>query len=152
MGTKDDKLKAFFNALCTSFAASIRALSLYPPEHPETRKKLGGFFQALDKYLQQRPALAMIFVNSEVVVENTPLPELSANLAKLIDLMESMKLQRILFNRGVSQEEVVQQMTRIYLRLLMQRTGGNRSEAARIAGLQRGYLRRLLEKYGMVPD
>ena len=108
MGTEDDKLKAFFNALCTSFAASIRALSLYPPEHPETRKKVGGFFQSLNKYLQQRPALTMIFVNGEVVVENTPLPEFSANLAKLIDLLESMKLQRILFNRGVSQDEVVQ--------------------------------------------
>jgi two-component system response regulator GlrR len=46
-------------------------------------------------------------------------------------------------------EEVVQHMTRIYLSLLMQRTGGNRSEAARIAGLQRGYLRRLLERYGI---
>jgi len=32
---------------------------------------------------------------------------------------------------------------------LIERTGGNRSEAARIADLQRGYLRRLLEKYGL---
>jgi DNA-binding NtrC family response regulator len=46
-------------------------------------------------------------------------------------------------------EEVVQHMTYIYLTLLMQHTGGNRSEAARIAGLQRGYLRRLLEKCGI---
>jgi DNA-binding protein Fis len=27
--------------------------------------------------------------------------------------------------------------------------GGNRYEAARVAGLQRGYLRKLLEKYGI---
>lgn len=46
-------------------------------------------------------------------------------------------------------EEVVQHMTRIYLELLMNKTGGNRSEAARVAGLQRGYLRKLLEKYGI---
>jgi DNA-binding NtrC family response regulator len=46
-------------------------------------------------------------------------------------------------------EEVVERMTRIYLELLMQKVGGNRSEAARVADLQRGYLRKLLEKYGV---
>lgn len=46
-------------------------------------------------------------------------------------------------------EALVDRMTEIYLRALMERTGGNRSEAARIAELQRGYLRRLLYKYGL---
>lgn len=44
-------------------------------------------------------------------------------------------------------ERVVEEMTRVYLRKVVERTSGNRSEAARIAQLQRGYLRRLLEKY-----
>ncbi len=46
-------------------------------------------------------------------------------------------------------EALVERMTRIYLGILIERCGGNRSEAARIAGLQRGYLRRLLTKYGL---
>jgi transcriptional regulator with GAF, ATPase, and Fis domain len=46
-------------------------------------------------------------------------------------------------------EFVVEEMTRIYLRKLIDKTSGNRSEAARIAELQRGYLRRLLEKYDL---
>lgn len=46
-------------------------------------------------------------------------------------------------------EELVDRMTRIYLEMLLEATGGNRSEAARRADLQRGYLRRLLEKYGL---
>ena len=46
-------------------------------------------------------------------------------------------------------ELVVDALTRIYLKKLIDKTGGNRSEAARIAELQRGYLRRLLEKYGL---
>jgi len=46
-------------------------------------------------------------------------------------------------------ELVVDALTREYLKQLIERTGGNRSEAARIADLQRGYLRRLLEKYGL---
>lgn len=46
-------------------------------------------------------------------------------------------------------ELVVDALTRAYLKKLIESTGGNRSEAARIADLQRGYLRRLLEKYGL---
>lgn len=46
-------------------------------------------------------------------------------------------------------EALIDRMTRIYLADLMKMTEGNRSEAARIAELQRGYVRRLLEKYGL---
>jgi DNA-binding NtrC family response regulator len=46
-------------------------------------------------------------------------------------------------------EALIDRMTRIYLSDLMTVTEGNRSEAARIAELQRGYVRRLLEKYGL---
>ncbi len=105
--TQDGKMKAFFTTLCSSFVANIRALSLYPPEHPETQKKVGEFLKALNTYLKQRPALTMLFINSEVVIENKPLPELSKNLAKLIDRFEAMKLQRLVFRKGVTQEEVV---------------------------------------------
>jgi putative nucleotidyltransferase with HDIG domain len=105
--TQDEKLKGFFTTICSSFVANIRALSLYPPEHPETQKKISALLKALNNYLSQRPSLTMLFINSEVVVENKPLPELSKNLAKLIDRFEAMKLQRLVFSKGVTQEEVI---------------------------------------------
>ena len=37
----------------------------------------------------------------------------------------------------------------MYLRSLMEHANGNQSYAARLAGLDRGYLRRLLAKYGL---
>src|SRR5690606_24746361 len=46
-------------------------------------------------------------------------------------------------------EALIDRMTRLYLSELMKNTQGNRSEAARISELQRGYVRRLLEKYGL---
>jgi putative nucleotidyltransferase with HDIG domain len=109
MGAKpqDDKLKAFFTTICSSFVANIRVLSLYPPEHPETQAKISALLKALNNYLKQRPSITMLFINSEVVVENKPLPEFSKNLAKLIDRFEEMKLQRLVFKKGVTQEEVV---------------------------------------------
>jgi len=48
--------------------------------------------------------------------------------------------------------EIVRLMTRVYLQMLMQHTGGNRSEAARLSGLQRAYLRRLLQAMGLAGD
>lgn len=46
-------------------------------------------------------------------------------------------------------EALIDRMTRLYLSELMKNTNGNRSEASRISELQRGYVRRLLEKYGI---
>jgi two-component system, NtrC family, response regulator GlrR len=42
--------------------------------------------------------------------------------------------------------ELVQRFTRSYLERLLRQTGGNQSEAARISGLERSYLGRLIDK------
>jgi transcriptional regulator with GAF, ATPase, and Fis domain len=46
-------------------------------------------------------------------------------------------------------EVVAEAFARSYLRALLARTGGNQSEAARISGLERSYLGKLLAKYGI---
>jgi DNA-binding NtrC family response regulator len=45
--------------------------------------------------------------------------------------------------------EVVERFTRAYLARLLRQTGGNQSEAARVSGLERSYLGKLLEKLGL---
>ncbi len=48
------------------------------------------------------------------------------------------------------QKEVfAEQFQRVYLRALLLSTGGNQSAAAKISGLDRAYINRLLQKYGM---
>jgi len=113
-GAQDKKLNTFYRDLCVSFVGSLRALSLYPEDHPETGKKLSGFFQRASKFLEQRSTLSLIFVGGEIVVENTPLPELSNTLAQFIGRMENMKLQRITFRRGLTKEEFIR-----FLKLLL---------------------------------
>ena len=46
-------------------------------------------------------------------------------------------------------DEITDRFTRIYLRALLAHTAGNQSQAARLAGLNRSYLGRLLGKYGL---
>lgn len=47
---------------------------------------------------------------------------------------------------GDQKEAVLSTFTRLYVRAMLRRTGGNQSEAARLAGLDRGYFGRLLAK------
>ena len=111
---KDKKLYGFYRDLCVSFVGGLRALSIYPEDHPETENKVRGFFQRVSKFLEQRSSLSLIFIGGEVVVENTPLPELSNTLAQFIGRMEDMKLQRIVFRRGLAKEEFIR-----FLKLLL---------------------------------
>jgi putative nucleotidyltransferase with HDIG domain len=104
---KSEKLRIFYRDLCISFVGSLRALSLYPEGHPELEKKTQDLFKRLAKYLSQRPSITLLFVNGEVVVENTPLPELGKTLAQIIQRFESMKLQRMLFRQGLTSKELI---------------------------------------------
>ena len=101
---KNTKLHAFYRDLCISFVGSLRALSLYPQDHPETRKKVGGLFQRLTRYLDQRPSLTLLFVRGDVVVENTPLPDLSETLARACDAYRHGDVWSQLVATGMRQE------------------------------------------------
>lgn len=46
-------------------------------------------------------------------------------------------------------QELMQRFTRAYLSNLMERTGGNQSEAARLSGLERTYIGRLIGRLGL---
>jgi len=101
-----EKLRAFYKELVLALVGSVRSLSLYPPEHPESRKKLEGLFKRLDLYLSQRSSLTLLLLSNEVIVEDMPLLELTKLLPKLLRALDAMHLERILFRRGLSAEEL----------------------------------------------
>ena len=102
-----EKLRDFYKEFVLALVASVRSLSLYPPDHPETGKKLEGLFKRLDLYLSQRSTLTLFLLSKEVVVENMPLPELSDLLPKLLERFEAIHLQRLMFRQGLHEEELV---------------------------------------------
>jgi two-component system, NtrC family, response regulator GlrR len=51
---------------------------------------------------------------------------------------------------SAQKDDLVDRFTAIYLAGLLEHTAGNQSEAARMAGLDRGYLRKLLAKHGLL--
>jgi two-component system, NtrC family, response regulator GlrR len=66
--------------------------------------------------------------------------DLDRALAKLVDPSRPYAEQK---------DEIAARFSRIYLELVLRKTGGNQTEAARIAGLDRGYLGKLLNKHGV---
>lgn len=104
---KSEKIRVFYRDLCVSFVGCIRALSLYPHDHPETAKKLDNFLARVTRHNEQRPGVTMLFIGGEVVVENTRLQELTKTLSQLIRRFEDMRIQRLLFRRGLEMEELI---------------------------------------------
>jgi DNA-binding NtrC family response regulator len=66
--------------------------------------------------------------------------DMEAVLARFVDPEKSYADQK---------QELMQHFTRAYLTRLMQRTGGNQSQAARLSGLERTYIGRLIAKLGL---
>jgi hypothetical protein len=92
----------------------LRALSLYPAQHPEARRQISCLYQHLSRYLERRPGLTIIFAEREVVVENIPFPDLSATLLPLIERFEALGLERLAFGRGLTLDELLR-----FLQLLL---------------------------------
>jgi HD-GYP domain-containing protein (c-di-GMP phosphodiesterase class II) len=104
---KKEKLQTFYRDFCISFVGGLQALNLYPADHPETKKKVGNVFQRLRTYFNQRPHLTLLVYDGDIVVENVPLPELGKSLKQFIQRMEAMKFHRLVFQRGLSSDELI---------------------------------------------
>lgn len=76
----------------------------------------------------------------ELPVVAPNLPQLDAELSRVIDPTRPY---------AAVKDELLHHVTRVYLELLIRKTGGNQSEAARIAELDRSYLGKLLVKHGV---
>jgi DNA-binding NtrC family response regulator len=83
---------------------------------------------------------AYIALGSLSIGEVRPMPMLDYALRQLVDAARPYAEQKDL---------LVERFTLCYLTQLLERTGGNQSEAARISGLQRSYLGKLLVKHGI---
>ena len=111
---EDATLQVFYRTLVLQITGGLRALSLYPAQHPEAGRQINSLYQQLSRYLERRPSLAIIFAEGEVVVENIPFPELSANLRPLIERFETLGLERLVFGRGLALDELLR-----FLQLLL---------------------------------
>ncbi|HEY7499640.1 MAG TPA: HD-GYP domain-containing protein [Vicinamibacterales bacterium] len=99
-----------YDELLRRFASGTRAAQLYAPDHPLLGKNVEGLLAGLKTLHQQMPAVTVGIVDHEFVVADTPLPKASAGMKDLIDRLLANKIERLSFERGVADKEIVDLM------------------------------------------
>ena len=96
-----------FEDLLRRTASGIRNAQLYAPDHPLVARNMAGLVAVLTTLHQQQPSIAVGIVGNDLVVADTPMHKLSATMTELIRKLKDNKVERIAFERGVTQEELV---------------------------------------------
>src|SRR5689334_20155606 len=98
---------ALYEDLLRRIAAGVRAAQLYAPDHPLVARNMAALVSGLSTLHQQQPSVALGIVGQELIVADTPMPKVSSSMTELIRKLKDSKVERIAFERGVTQAELV---------------------------------------------
>jgi putative nucleotidyltransferase with HDIG domain len=98
---------AMYEDLLRRTASGVRNAQLYAADHPLVARNMAGLVAVLGILHQQQPTIAVGIVGNDLVVADTPMHKLSATMAELIRKLKDNKVERIAFERGVTQSELV---------------------------------------------
>jgi putative nucleotidyltransferase with HDIG domain len=98
---------AMYEDLLRRIASGVRNAQLYAPDHPLVARNMAGLVSVLSTLHQQQFAITVGIVGNDLVVADTPMHKLSATMAELIRKLKDNKVERIAFERGVTQDELV---------------------------------------------
>src|SRR5215471_9612941 len=105
--TEPQNRVALYEDLLRRIAAGVRAAQLYAPDHPLVARNMAALVSGLSTLHQQQPSVAVGIVGNELIVADTPMPKVSASMTELIRKLKESKVERIAFERGVTQAELV---------------------------------------------
>jgi putative nucleotidyltransferase with HDIG domain len=107
--------------LLRRFAAALRAVQLYAPAHPLVGRSITALTETLHLALTAAPSVAIGIVGDDLVVGDVPIPRAGETMAKLIAQLQDAGIERIVFDRGVTSDEVSE---------LVQKVGGRDAKEA----------------------
>jgi putative nucleotidyltransferase with HDIG domain len=130
---------AMYEDLLRRVAAGVRAAQLYAPDHPLVSRNMTALVAGLNALHQQQPSITVGIVGTELVVADTPMPKVSATMTELIKKLKDNKVERIVFDKGVTQVELVALMQN--LSRLGSRAGGDLEKELSSAHVRVGRLK-----------
>ena len=104
---------SLYEDLLRRIASGVRAAQLYAADHPLVARNMEGLIAVLRQLHQQQPSLVLGIVGTDLVVADTPLPKVSAGMPELIRRFRDHHVERIAFERGVTQDELVMLMQKL---------------------------------------
>jgi putative nucleotidyltransferase with HDIG domain len=114
---------ALYEDLLRRVASGMRNSTLYAPDHPLVARNIAGLVAALAALHQQQPSIAVGIVGNDLVVADTPMHRVSATMGELIRKLKDNHVERIAFERGVTQDELTTLMQ------VLARLGGKAGDA-----------------------
>jgi putative nucleotidyltransferase with HDIG domain len=96
-----------YEDLLRRIASGVRAAQLYAPDHPLVSRNMEGLMASLRQLHQPLPSVAVGIVGNELVVADTPMPKVSASMIEFIRRLKDNHVERIAFERGVTQAELI---------------------------------------------
>ena len=87
-------------------AAAVRGAQLYAPGHPLVQRSLDALGDTVRQQLIDQSSIAIGLIEQEVVVGDTPIPRATENYGELIRRLHQLEIERVAFDRGVTNEEV----------------------------------------------
>src|SRR6516165_2326367 len=111
--TENASRVAMYEDLLRRIAAGVRAAQLYAPDHPLVARNMTALVGGLVALHQQQPSITVGIVGDELVVADTPLPKVSSTMTELIKKLKEHKVERIAFERGVTQDELAALMHKL---------------------------------------
>jgi putative nucleotidyltransferase with HDIG domain len=95
-----------YEDLLRRVASSVRNSTLYAPDHPLVARNMAGLVSVLSALHAQQPSIAVGIVGNDLVVADTPMHRVSATMGELIRKLKDNRVERIAFERGVTQDEL----------------------------------------------
>ena len=104
---------ALYEDLLRRVASGMRNSTLYAPSHPLVARNMAGLIEVLAALHQQQASIAVGIVGTDLVVADTPMHRVSASMGELIRKLKDNKVERIAFERGVTQDELTTLMANL---------------------------------------
>ncbi len=89
-------------------SGALRAASLYSIAHPSVGEHVRGLLEAVQRLHRVDASVLVGFIGGEVIADDTPLLAVTAYRTELIRYMQALGINRVLFDRGVTLEELTE--------------------------------------------
>jgi len=95
-----------YDELLRRFASGVRAAQLYAPDHPLVGRNVEGLLAVLKILHANQSSIAIGIIGSQLIVADTPMSRASLGMAELIKRLKDHHIERVAFERGVTEEHM----------------------------------------------
>jgi len=89
-------------------SGALRAASLYSTAHPSVGEHVRALLEAVQRLHRIEASVLVGFIGGEVIADDTPLLAVTAYRTELIRYMQALGINRVLFDRGVTLDELTE--------------------------------------------